>query len=97
MDRHPSTLKRARQNIKRRARNQAVKSRVKTAVRRVHEAIGGKDPAVIRENARVAISLIDKASQKGVIHANTAARKVARLTKRINSVLDVGASSEEKA
>ena len=85
MANHKSAEKRARQNIKRRLRNKSVKTRVKHMTKRVRLAAGGdsKDTAVA--DLKSAQSMIDKASKKGTIHKRTAARKISRLSKLVNS------------
>jgi small subunit ribosomal protein S20 len=82
---HKSALKRAKQNESRRLRNKVTKTRTKNATKNVHLALSGDTPedAVARLNE--AKSIIDNAAKKGVIHKNTAARKVSRLTKHVNS------------
>ncbi len=78
-----SQIKRNRQNEKRRVRNRQVRSeiatRTKTAAAAIDENTDDADEAV-----RAAIKRIDKATQKGVLHKNTAARKKSRLQKRAN-------------
>ena len=69
-----------------RARNVAVKSRIKTAVRRVLEALQN-DASKVNELLSHAYKLLDKAVSKGVLHKNTAARKKSRLTKYVNKTL----------
>ena len=81
MANHKSALKRARQNENRRLRNKSVKTRVKSAVKDVRTA-GDDAPAKLDE----AKSVIDKAAKRGVIHKRTAARKISRLAKHVNSV-----------
>ena len=85
MANHKSALKRAKQNEIRRLRNKATKTRTKNATKSVHLALSGDTPedAVARLNE--AKSVIDNAAKKGVIHKNTAARKISRLTKHVNS------------
>jgi small subunit ribosomal protein S20 len=82
---HKSALKRARQNELSRLRNKATKSRVKSMIKEVHASVeeGSSQDAAAKLNA--AQSLIDKASKKGVIHGKTAARKISRLAKLVNS------------
>jgi small subunit ribosomal protein S20 len=70
-----SGLKRKRQDLRRAVRNQAVRSQVKTLVKQVR-AGGVQDDAL-----RAAISALDTAARKGVIHANAAARKKSRLVR----------------
>jgi len=82
---HKSEIKRARQNAERHDRNKAVKTRLRRVTKVVQQAaLKSKEEALKELNA--AKSVIDKASKKGVIHKNTAARKVSRLSRRINRV-----------
>ena len=64
---------------KRAAKNKAVKSGVKTAVKKVRLAVEANDAAAAAAAFENAKSVIDKAASKGVLHKNTAARKVSRL------------------
>ena len=85
MANHKSALKRARQNDIRRLRNKAIRTRVKNVVKDVRQTLAdqsGIDAAVELNTAK---STIDKAAKKGVIHRNTAARKISRLTKQVNA------------
>lgn len=68
------------------ARNKAIKSKVKTASKKVELAItaGNKEDAVLK--LREAVSAINKAKSKGVYHRNNAARKVSKLTKAVNTI-----------
>ena len=61
-----------------------IKSAVKTAIKKVNVAIAAGDQAAAREALKNAVSAIDKAKSKGVFHKNTAARKVARLSKAVD-------------
>jgi small subunit ribosomal protein S20 len=83
---HLSAIKRARQNEKRRLRNQHIKSTVKTAVKRVRAAAEGKDVAGAREALQKAIPLIQKAHSKNVFHKKTSSRKISRLTRQVNTL-----------
>ena len=76
-----SQIKRNRQNEKARQRNRAVRSEVKTRVKRAEAATGDES----RELARIAVKRIDQAAAKGVIHKNTAARQKSRLMKKVNA------------
>ena len=67
-------------------RNKAIRSKVKTYVKKVNAAIEAGDKAVAAEALKNAIYEIDKAQSKGVYHANTASRKVARLSKAVASM-----------
>ena len=61
------------------ARNKAIKSKVKTAVKKVETAVAEK-------NVEAAISVINKAGSKGVYHKKTVSRKIARLSKAVDSI-----------
>ena len=81
-----SQIKRIRTNEAARQRNKAVKSSVKTAIRKFREAAdaGDKDKAV--ELLRAAGRQLDKAASKGVIHINQAANKKSAMAKRANQI-----------
>jgi small subunit ribosomal protein S20 len=79
MARHKSAEKRHRQSLKRRARNQAIRSKVRTFVRRVRESIESGNASEASERLHGATRAIDKAVTKGVLHRNTASRKISRL------------------
>ncbi len=81
---HKSSEKRARQDIKRNARNRTVMSEMKTAVTKVKEAIEKKDLSALDQLMRDAQSVIAKSRRKGVIHVNNMARRIGRLTKNVN-------------
>lgn len=67
-------------------RNKAIKSGVKTAVKKVLAAVEANDKAAAQSALVAATSAIDKATKKGVYHKNTAARKVSRLTLAVNKM-----------
>jgi len=75
-----SQIKRNLQNEKRRVRNKAVRSELKTRVKTAVSSVGAENEV---EAARLAMKRIDKAASKGVIHKNAAARKKSRLAKRL--------------
>ena len=81
-----SQIKRIKQNEKRHQRNKAVKSELKTLVRKFREAAetGDKDAAVAA--SRVATRKLDKAASKGVIHKNQAANRKSAIAKRAASL-----------
>ena len=68
------------------ARNKAIKSKVKTCVKKVEAAVANNDKETASAELLVAISEINKAATKGIYHKNTAARKVSRLTKAVNGI-----------
>jgi len=82
---HKSALKRHKQSEKRRARNASIKSNLKSAVKKVTEAMNAGNAEAARSNLKTATSLLDGAVSKGVLHKNNAARRVSRLTKAVNS------------
>lgn len=83
MPHHKSAEKRVRTNEKARRSNLAVKSRVRTAVRRVREAKSQGDAQARLESA---LSVLDRAAQKGVIARSTASRNKSRLTLFVNKL-----------
>lgn len=68
------------------ARNKAIRSRVKTMIKKVETAIAAGDKAAAQASLVNAISEIDKACTKGVYHKNNASRKVARLSKAVSAM-----------
>ncbi len=86
MARHLSAEKRNRQNKTRKLRNSSIKSRIKTSAKKVLESASAKDKAASETSLKKAVSLIDKAASKKALHRNTAARKISRLTKRVNAL-----------
>ena len=81
-----SQIKRNRQNEKARVRNKAVKSSLKTAIRRFRETADSGDAAATLTALRTASRALDKAASKGVIHANQAANKKSAMAKRAGAV-----------
>ena len=81
-----SARKRIRQSLTRTARNTARKSRMRTFVKKVETAIASGDKAAAAVALREAQPEMQRASGKGVIHANTVARKLSRLSARIKSL-----------
>ena len=81
-----SQIKRIRTNEKRRQRNLAVKSELKTLVRKTREAVEAGDKEAAIEALRVASRKLDKAVSKGVIHRNQAANRKSKLAKRVASL-----------
>ena len=80
-----SQIKRNGTNERRRLRNKAVKSELKTAVRRFREAADGGDAATATTALRSAARLLDKAASKGVIHKNQAANRKSAMAKKVPS------------
>jgi small subunit ribosomal protein S20 len=82
-----SAEKRHRQSLKRNARNTAVKSEVKTAIKKAREAISSGDAVKAKDALKAATSLLNKAASKGVLHVRNAQRRVARLSLNASSKL----------
>jgi small subunit ribosomal protein S20 len=81
-----SQIKRNRQNEKARLRNKAVKSSLKTAIRKFNEAVSAGDTANAAVLLHDAARKLDKAVSKGVIHRNQAANRKSAIAKRLNTL-----------
>ncbi|GIH19982.1 30S ribosomal protein S20 [Rugosimonospora africana] len=81
-----SQIKRNRQNEKARLRNKAVKSSLKTAIRKYNEAVEAGDAATAETLLRDASRRLDKAASKGVIHKNQAANRKSAIAKRYSAL-----------
>ena len=79
-----SAKKRIRTSEVKRLRNKAVKSQVKTGITRAEKLILSPEKDAAKEAVTTAISSLDRAVSKGVIHANNAARRKSRLVKKLN-------------
>ncbi|QRN79575.1 MAG: 30S ribosomal protein S20 [Nocardiopsis sp. BM-2018] len=82
----PQSKKRARQNERRYAVNKARRSRIRTFLRKVEEAIASGNPDAAKAALLAAQPEIDRGVTKGVLHKNTAARKKSRLSARIKAL-----------
>lgn len=82
MANHKSALKAHRKNVRTRAHNREMRSRLRRALKAARAAIAGGDADKARTELRSTVSLIDKLAGKGVIHANAAARHKSRLSRR---------------
>jgi small subunit ribosomal protein S20 len=87
---HKSAEKRNRQAQVRRMRNRINKTRIKSAIRKVNEAIAAGSAEEAKVALQEAIPVIAKTASKGTIHKRTSSRKISRLTKRVNK-LEAGA------
>lgn len=86
MANHKSAEKRSRQAQAQRLRNRMNKSKVKTAIGHLDDAIAAGSDETAQEALRKAISVVAKTASKGTIHKRTASRKISRLTKRVNAM-----------
>jgi len=83
---HKSAMKRARQNERRRLRNKSIRTRVKNVIKKVRLAVERKSLEEAQQALQEAIPVIDKAASKGVLHKRNAARKISRLTRKVNQL-----------
>ena len=86
MANHKSAIKRARQSEDRRLRKRSRKTRMKNVLKVVEEAVTQKSPEAAAVALKDAVSILDKAAGKGLIHKNKASRKISRLTRRVNAL-----------
>ena len=82
-NRHPSAVKRNRQNKTRNERNTMLRSALRTTIRRVTSAVSRNDVSTAQAELPVAVRALGKASTKGIIHKNQAARRISRLTRKV--------------
>jgi small subunit ribosomal protein S20 len=83
---HPSAEKRNRQRVKRTLRNRAVKSAVRTVLKKVHAALDAKDKTKAAAALKSAVVALDKAASKGVVHPKAASRTVSRLSAQVHAL-----------
>lgn len=79
MSQNNSAKKRERQNITHRMRNRAVKSEVRTAIKKFEKCILAEDKAAAELAMKDSFKLLDSATSKGILHRNTSSRKKSRL------------------
>lgn len=89
-----SQIKRNKQNEKRRINNRNVRGSARTAVNQARASLAKSAPET-KEDVLKAISALDKAAEKGVIHKNAAARRKGRLMKKLASFKPAEASAEK--
>ncbi len=87
MANHVSALKRARQTETRTAVNRANRTRVRTSLRALREAIVAGDVKAAQAQYRATASVLDKGVQKGILHDNTASRYKSRLNARVKALV----------
>lgn len=80
-----SAIKSIRSDVRKTARNKPVRSSLKTYIKGAVTEIQGGDQEASQEAVRLAVSKLDKAAQKGIIHKNQAARRKSRLMKKLNA------------
>ena len=82
---------------KRRLRNKSVRSEVKTNVTKAEKLIFSRELEAAREAVGAAISTLDAAAEKGILHSNNTARRKSRLMKKLNQALALSAAAPEVA
>ncbi|MGD0097700.1 MAG: 30S ribosomal protein S20 [Terracidiphilus sp.] len=87
MANHVSSLKRARQTETRTAVNRANRSRVRTSLRELREALTKGDVNAAQAQYRTTVSMLDKSVQKGIFHDNTVSRYKSRLNARLKALV----------
>ncbi|MHB8303048.1 MAG: 30S ribosomal protein S20 [Acidobacteriaceae bacterium] len=86
MANHVSSLKRARQTVKRTAVNRANRSKLRSGLRAMREALQNNDVPAARAQYNLTASMLDKSVQKGILHDNTASRYKSRLNARVKAL-----------
>ena len=81
-----SAIKRLRSAERRRLRNREYRGRARTAVKKARQLIDAGQAEEAREAVRLAVSALDKAASKGIIHQNNAARRKSRLLNRLGQM-----------
>ena len=91
MANHVSSLKRTRQTETKTATNRANRTKFRSSLRALREAIAAGDKKTIAASYSQTVSVLDKGVQKGVLHKNTASRYKSRLNARVKAVLTAAA------
>ena len=81
-----SATKVMRSTVKKKARNQSLTSLAKTNVVKAEKVISSGDVEAAKKSVTTAVSILDRAAERGVIHANNAARRKGRLVKKLNAI-----------
>lgn len=81
-----SQIKRNRQNEKRRLRNRIYVGRARTFIKQAHHAIDEGNLEIAQQATKLAVSALDKAAEKRIIHKNNSARRKSRLMKKLNAL-----------
>ncbi len=86
MPNHKATAKSLRQNEKRQIRNVAIKSKIRTLIKKVRGAVKQNNPDEARNYLNSAVSELDTAAKKNIIHAKNAARHKSRLMQLVSTM-----------
>jgi small subunit ribosomal protein S20 len=84
--RHTSALKEARKSKRRAEINSAIKSGIRTSIKRVEEAVKSNDAKVASERLAIAFSQWDKAAKRNVVHSKAASNQKARLSRMVSKI-----------
>ena len=90
-----SAQKMVRVSSRRQQRNKSVRSEVKTNITKAEKVIFSGDIEAARKAVKSAVSSLDKASEKGILHANNTARRKSRLLKKLNEVVALASAEPE--
>lgn len=86
MANHPSALKRHRQSVTRADRNTAIRTNVRNSIKKLRSLVEAGDKPAAQTQLREVEKKLQKASTKGVFHANAASRRVSRLTRAVGGI-----------
>ncbi len=84
--------KAGRQSVKRAARNRGTRTNTRSTIAKAQRSMATGDPEEATESVRLAIRVMDRAVQKGILHKNNVARRKSRMAARLNQVLEGEAS-----
>ncbi len=93
MANHKSAIKRIRSSERKRQRNRAYRSMTRTQVKQAIQAIDSQNQETAIATTRKAMSQLDKAADKGIIHKRNAARRKSRLMRKLNALLEAEQTS----
>jgi small subunit ribosomal protein S20 len=92
-----SAQNQARAALRRQQRNKSVRSEVKTNITKAEKLIFAGELEMARQSVAAAVTSMDKAAEKKIIHSNNAARRKSRLMKKLNQALAMSAAQAESA
>lgn len=81
-----SAIKKARQNEKRRLRGQAIRAGLKTQIKKTESLLAKNNKEELDQALKEAVRTISSAASKGIVHSNTASRKISKLVKKANAI-----------
>lgn len=90
-----SAIRQARLNERRRARGKAMRSQTKTSITEAEKLVFGGETEKAKEAVAAAVSVLDRAAERKIIHPKNAARRKSRLMKKLNRTLAAGTAKTE--